>query len=143
MLTTLSHPRALLSALLLALAVPAAAQDRVSGPPPGGVISERRPRVQVALLLDNSGSMQGLLNQARTQLWKVVNTFAPAKQNGRPVPLERGPPYADCRRAAVLQFFVMNCATIRLWRRSSIARRTPKEIWLWQPVWHGAVGRAL
>ena len=88
MLTTLSHPRALLSALLLALAVPAAAQDRVSGPPPGGVISERRPRVQVALLLDNSGSMQGLLNQARTQLWKVVNTFATAKQNGRPVQLE-------------------------------------------------------
>lgn len=48
----------------------------------------RQPRVQIALLLDNSGSMQGLLNQARTQLWKVVNEFAHAKQKGRPVKLE-------------------------------------------------------
>ena len=48
----------------------------------------RQPKVQIALLLDNSGSMQGLLNQARTQLWKVVNEFAHAKQRGRPVKLE-------------------------------------------------------
>jgi len=88
MLTTLSHPRPLLSALLLALALPALAQERVSAPPTGSVVAERRPRVQVALLLDNSGSMQGLLNQARTQLWKVVNTFATARQHGRPVQLE-------------------------------------------------------
>lgn len=40
------------------------------------------PRVQIALLLDNSGSMSGLLNQARTQLWKVVNEFIAAKRDG-------------------------------------------------------------
>ncbi len=40
------------------------------------------PRVQIALLLDNSGSMSGLINQARTQLWKVVNEFIAAKRDG-------------------------------------------------------------
>ena len=49
---------------------------------------ERIPRVQIALLLDNSGSMQGLLNQARTQLWAVVNEFREAKQGGKAVRLE-------------------------------------------------------
>jgi hypothetical protein len=86
---TFSHP-ALLASLLLTFAVPAAALDESTvrgsvAPPPR---TRHEPRVQVALLLDNSGSMQGLLNQARTQLWKVVNTFATAKQNGKPVKLE-------------------------------------------------------
>jgi len=38
--------------------------------------------VQIAILLDNSGSMEGLINQARTEIWKVVNEFATAKQRG-------------------------------------------------------------
>lgn len=38
--------------------------------------------VQVALLLDTSNSMDGLINQARTQLWKVVNSFADAECEG-------------------------------------------------------------
>jgi von Willebrand factor type A domain-containing protein len=42
----------------------------------------RIPKVQIAILLDNSGSMEGLINQARTEIWKVVNEFATAKQNG-------------------------------------------------------------
>ena len=40
------------------------------------------PRIQLAILLDTSGSMQGLINQARAQLWKVVNEFATAKKAG-------------------------------------------------------------
>ena len=40
------------------------------------------PKVQVAILLDNSGSMSGLINQARSELWKIVNEFATAKQDG-------------------------------------------------------------
>ena len=39
-----------------------------------------RPKVQIAILLDNSGSMSGLINQARSELWKIVNEFATAKQ---------------------------------------------------------------
>ena len=38
------------------------------------------PKVQLAILLDTSGSMEGLINQARTQLWKIVNELATAKQ---------------------------------------------------------------
>lgn len=41
------------------------------------------PRIQLAILLDTSGSMQGLINQARTQLWKIVNDLALTKQNGK------------------------------------------------------------
>jgi hypothetical protein len=39
-------------------------------------------RVQVALLLDTSSSMDGLIDQAKTQLWKVVNTFSDARRDG-------------------------------------------------------------
>lgn len=39
-------------------------------------------RIQIALLLDTSSSMNGLIDQARTQLWKVVNTFVDARRDG-------------------------------------------------------------
>jgi hypothetical protein len=42
------------------------------------------PTVQIALLLDTSNSMDGLIAQAKTQLWNVVNEFVKAKRNGRP-----------------------------------------------------------
>jgi hypothetical protein len=42
-----------------------------------------KPIVQIALLLDTSGSMDGLINQARAQLWKVVNEFALAERGGQ------------------------------------------------------------
>lgn len=40
------------------------------------------PKIQLALLLDTSNSMDGLIDQARQQLWQVVNEFARAKRNG-------------------------------------------------------------
>lgn len=40
-------------------------------------------KVQIALLLDTSSSMDGLIDQAKTQLWKVVNTFNDAKRDGK------------------------------------------------------------
>lgn len=39
--------------------------------------------IQLAILLDTSNSMDGLINQARTQLWKIVNELATAKRNGK------------------------------------------------------------
>ncbi|MCB0290693.1 MAG: VWA domain-containing protein [Calditrichaeota bacterium] len=45
-------------------------------------------KIQVALLLDTSNSMDGLIEQAKSQLWKVVNEFALARQNGQPPALE-------------------------------------------------------
>ena len=41
------------------------------------------PLVQIAVLLDTSGSMSGLIEQAKTQLWKLVNEFITAKQDGK------------------------------------------------------------
>ncbi|HEX9251046.1 MAG TPA: vWA domain-containing protein [Ignavibacteriaceae bacterium] len=43
--------------------------------------------IQLALLLDTSGSMDGLIDQAKSQLWKIVNELATSKKNGRPVNL--------------------------------------------------------
>ena len=40
-------------------------------------------KVQIAILLDTSSSMDGLIDQARTQLWKVVNSFNDAEKNGK------------------------------------------------------------
>ncbi len=39
--------------------------------------------VQLALLLDTSNSMDGLIEQAKSQLWKIVNEFNEARQNGK------------------------------------------------------------
>jgi len=41
------------------------------------------PKVQVALLLDTSNSMDGLIEQAKAQLWTVVNEFIAAERDGR------------------------------------------------------------
>jgi hypothetical protein len=38
------------------------------------------PAVQLALLLDTSNSMDGLIDQARSELWKIVNQFAHARR---------------------------------------------------------------
>ena len=40
------------------------------------------PKIQIAILLDTSSSMDGLIDQTRNQLWQVVNEFSTAKQNG-------------------------------------------------------------
>lgn len=41
------------------------------------------PLVQIAVLIDTSSSMDGLIEQAKTQLWKLVNEFISAKQDGK------------------------------------------------------------
>lgn len=46
------------------------------------------PVIRIALCLDTSGSMEGLLNQARTRLWDVVNFLSTAKHSGKTPRLE-------------------------------------------------------
>ncbi len=48
----------------------------------------RGPRIQLAILLDTSSSMDGLIDQTRNQLWSVVNEFSTAKRNGQTPTLE-------------------------------------------------------
>ncbi len=43
---------------------------------------QNQPRIQLAILLDTSSSMDGLIDQTRNQLWQVVNEFAKAKKKG-------------------------------------------------------------
>lgn len=45
--------------------------------------AKERPKIQLAILLDTSNSMDGLINQARTQLWKIVNELATAQRDGQ------------------------------------------------------------
>jgi hypothetical protein len=45
-------------------------------------------KIQLAILLDTSNSMDGLIGQAKAQLWKVVNELARARRNGRHPQLE-------------------------------------------------------
>jgi hypothetical protein len=42
-----------------------------------------RSAVDVAILLDTSNSMDGLISQAKSQLWTIVQQFAKAKKNGQ------------------------------------------------------------
>lgn len=50
--------------------------------------AEAAPRIQIAILLDTSNSMDGLIHQARQQLWRIVNEFATAKRDGKAPNLE-------------------------------------------------------
>ncbi len=47
------------------------------------VEAEDQPVVQMAIMLDTSGSMSGLIQQAKIALWKIVNELITAKQDGQ------------------------------------------------------------
>ena len=70
-------------------AIPALAQ--VNGPAqtqinglsnPEQKIKAPQSRIQIALLLDTSNSMDGLISQAKSQLWTLVNELGDGKKNG-------------------------------------------------------------
>ncbi len=66
------------------LVVPAAALN-----PQNAGVSEAfhkrhaQPRIQIALLLDTSNSMDGLIAQAKSQLWTLVNELGEGKKHGQ------------------------------------------------------------
>lgn len=47
------------------------------------VVTEQKPLIQMAILLDTSGSMSGLIDQARSELWAIVNEFIFARKLGQ------------------------------------------------------------
>jgi hypothetical protein len=92
------------STLLLALAsvVPVTALEPYAGPQamvafttvaptpipqvaasPAAEVVDVAPLIQIAVLLDTSNSMDGLINQARSQLWAIVNSLARTTRSGR------------------------------------------------------------
>ena len=46
------------------------------------------PTIQMAILLDTSNSMDGLINQAREQIWKIINELAQANKDNKEVTLQ-------------------------------------------------------
>ena len=47
-----------------------------------GAWAQSKEVIQMGILLDTSSSMDGLIDQAKTNLWKIVNEMARAKKNG-------------------------------------------------------------
>jgi hypothetical protein len=77
----LSAPAAIVSAEKVVITVekhPPAVEP--SKKPP---FSGKRASVDVAILLDTSNSMDGLINQAKSQLWTIVQQFVKAKKDGQ------------------------------------------------------------
>lgn len=68
--------KSFLGLLLVALISPATIQNASS------ISVTEPPHIQVALLLDTSNSMDGLIDQAKSQLWKMVNELATTRKDG-------------------------------------------------------------
>jgi hypothetical protein len=58
--------------------------NRITSTEPQKII----PKIQAAILLDVSGSMSGLIDQAKAQLWNMVNTMGKARCNGQTPAIE-------------------------------------------------------
>ena len=70
-------------AAMLALATPAVLWASQQAPGTNQqTVAIQQPKIQLAILLDTSNSMDGLIDQARQQLWQAVNEFSKAKRNG-------------------------------------------------------------
>lgn len=50
--------------------------------------TEEKTKIQVALLLDTSNSMDGLIEQAKSRLWNIVNTLTTLKYSGKTPDIE-------------------------------------------------------
>jgi hypothetical protein len=48
----------------------------------------KKSKIQIALILDTSNSMDGLIDQAKAQLWKLVSELAQAKKDSTDVQIE-------------------------------------------------------
>lgn len=71
----------LLSAVLL-LGLGCIESDAYAPPPPPTPEPPPAKSIKLGLLLDTSNSMDGLIDQAKSQLWKMVNELAKAKCDG-------------------------------------------------------------
>ena len=72
-------PRNLIIALLLCTLLLCTSADKPK---------RKSSKIQIALLLDVSGSMAGLINQAKGQFWRMVNELTKATRNGQNVRIE-------------------------------------------------------
>ncbi|MGI9428510.1 MAG: vWA domain-containing protein [Bythopirellula sp.] len=73
------HDSATAKKVVITVEKPAAVSPATAKPPFSGT----RAAVDVAILLDTSNSMDGLISQAKGQLWTIVQQFAKAQKNGQ------------------------------------------------------------
>lgn len=66
------------------------AQQAERRPPvaPPAQVSHKKTKIQVALLLDTSNSMDGLIDQAKSRLWNIINTLTTLRYQGNQPDLE-------------------------------------------------------
>ena len=60
----------------------------LSLPAQADITAHNPPKIQMAILLDTSSSMDGLIDQARQQLWNVVDEFSRTQRSGQKPLLE-------------------------------------------------------
>ncbi len=95
------------AAAVLTSAAPAFAKEMYPSPPPsqqpGSQQNENRPRVDVAFVLDTTGSMGGLIEGAKEKIWSMASKIA----RGKPAPILRVAvvAYRDVGDAYVAQRF--------------------------------------
>ncbi|MBN2440744.1 MAG: VWA domain-containing protein [Spirochaetales bacterium] len=66
-------------AVIFTAGTPGFSRSSIGSEPPGD-----GPFIQIALLLDTSGSMDGLISQAKAHLWKIVNELSNTKKGNTP-----------------------------------------------------------
>lgn len=76
--------RTIIAAVLMAFCVVSC----FSNPPLNTPTTKKKGKIQMALLLDTSNSMDGLIDQAKAQLWKMVNQLASSKKEGEASDIE-------------------------------------------------------
>ncbi len=62
--------------------------ETVPVPVPAPTESTETRKIQIALIMDTSGSMEGLIEQAKSQLWNLVGELSHATYNGKDPELE-------------------------------------------------------
>src|SRR5688572_20524951 len=92
---------------VIGLSGPAERQPILVSPEPL-TIKNPSPRIQAAILLDVSGSMNGLIEQAKAQLWNMVTVMGKAKCEGQSPQIEialyeYGSPKNDPKKGFVKQ----------------------------------------
>lgn len=84
----LASTATLLAAVAWPIATSGTSVTASPDPVPMRAVPSTAPTIQIALLLDTSSSMNGLLDQARSQLWRVVNALDSATFHGATPKLE-------------------------------------------------------
>ena len=82
---------AMLLAILTISANPTHGHESTSGqfnPKPQATTESDKSLIQIAILLDTSGSMRGLVDQARIQIWNVVDELSTSSRNSNQSELE-------------------------------------------------------